>query len=54
MGEYYDREVKRTVQVLVSAIEPVAIFSLGGIFGIIVLSILLPLYDVMGQLGKAY
>lgn len=54
MGEYYDREVKRTVQVLVSAIEPVAIFSLGGIFGVIVLSILLPLYDVMGQLGKAY
>jgi type IV pilus assembly protein PilC len=54
MGEYYDREVKRTVQVLVSAIEPAAIFSLGGIFGIIVLSILLPLYDVMGQLGKAY
>jgi type IV pilus assembly protein PilC len=54
MGEYYDREVKRTVQVLVGAIEPVAIFSLGGIFGIIVLSILLPLYDVMGQLGKAY
>jgi len=54
MGEYYDREVKRTVQVMVNAIEPVAIFSLGGIFGIIVLSILLPLYDVMGDLGKAY
>jgi type IV pilus assembly protein PilC len=40
MGEHYD--------------EPIAILSLGGIFGIIVLSILLPLYDVIGDLGKAY
>jgi type IV pilus assembly protein PilC len=54
MGEYYDREVKRTTQVLVNAIEPLAIFALGGVFGVIVLSILLPLYDVMGDLGKAY
>ncbi len=54
MGEYYDREVKRATQVLVNAIEPIAIFALGGVFGIIVLSILLPLYDVMGDLGKTY
>jgi type IV pilus assembly protein PilC len=54
MGEYFDREVKRSVQVLINAIEPIAIFSLGGIFGIIVLSIMLPLYDVMGELGKSY
>jgi type IV pilus assembly protein PilC len=54
MGEHYDREVKRNTQVLVNAIEPIAIFSLGGVFGMIVLSILLPLYDVIGDLGKAY
>jgi type IV pilus assembly protein PilC len=54
MGEFYDREVKRSVQVLTGAIEPVAILSLGGVFGFIVLSILLPLYDVLGGLGKAY
>lgn len=54
MGEHYDREAKRAMQVLVNAIEPVAIFALGGVFGIIVLSILLPLYDVMGDLGKTY
>jgi type II secretory pathway component PulF len=54
MGDYFDREVKRSVQVLVNAIEPIAILSLGGVFGIIVLSILLPLYDVMGELGKTY
>jgi type IV pilus assembly protein PilC len=54
LGDYFDQEVKRTVQVLVSAIEPMAIICLGAVFGLIVLSILLPLYDVMGSMGKAY
>jgi type IV pilus assembly protein PilC len=54
MGQYFDKEVQRAVQVLVNSIEPVAILSLGGLFGLIVLSILLPLYDVLGQAGKAY
>jgi type IV pilus assembly protein PilC len=54
LGGYFDQEVQRTVQALVSAIEPLAIISLGAVFGLIVLSILLPLYDVMGSMGKAY
>ena len=54
LGNYFDEEVKRTVQVLISAIEPMAIICLGAVFGLIVLSILLPLYDVMGSMGKAY
>jgi type IV pilus assembly protein PilC len=54
LGDYYDGEVKRTVQVLVNAVEPVTILLLGTVFGIIILSILLPLYDVMGDFGKAY
>jgi type IV pilus assembly protein PilC len=54
MAEYYDKEVQRCVQVLVNSIEPIAILSLGGVFGLIVLSILLPLYDVLGEAGKAY
>jgi type II secretory pathway component PulF len=54
LGEYYDGEVKRSVQIMLSNIEPITIFVLGGVFGLIVLSILLPLYDVMGELGKAY
>lgn len=49
LGDYYDREAKRTVQTMIAAIEPMSIIMLGGIFGIIVLSILLPLYDVIGQ-----
>ena len=54
LGEYYDGEVKRSVQIMLSNIEPITIFILGGVFGLIILSILLPLYDVMGELGKAY
>ena len=54
LGDYYDGEVKRSVQTMLSNIEPITIFVLGGVFGLIVLSILLPLYDVMGELGKAY
>jgi type IV pilus assembly protein PilC len=54
LGDYFDEEVKRTVQALLAAIEPMAIISLGAVFGLIVLSILLPLYDVMGSMGKAY
>lgn len=54
LGDYFDTEVKRTVDALLSAIEPLSIIALGAIFGLIVLSILLPLYDVMGSMGKAY
>jgi len=49
LGNYYDREAKRTVQTMIAAIEPMSIIMLGGIFGFIVLSILLPLYDVIGK-----
>jgi type IV pilus assembly protein PilC len=54
LGDYFDQEVQRTVQALVSAIGPMAIVILGAVFGLILLSILLPLYDVMGSMGKAY
>jgi type IV pilus assembly protein PilC len=54
LGDYFDGEVKRTVQALVSAVEPITIMALGSVFGLIVLSILLPLYDVIGNLGQAY
>jgi type IV pilus assembly protein PilC len=54
LGDYYDSEVKRSVEVMVNAFEPITIFLLGGVFGVILLSILLPLYDVIGDFGKAY
>lgn len=51
LGNYYDGEVKRTVQAMVNAFEPAIIIFLGAVFAIIVLSIMLPLYDVIGKFG---
>jgi type IV pilus assembly protein PilC len=54
VADYYDNEVKQTVQLVLGALEPAMVVVLGVLFGSIVLSILLPLYDVMGSLGKSY
>jgi type IV pilus assembly protein PilC len=49
LGSYYNSEVKRSVQTMVNLIEPLSILFLGSIFGLIALSILLPLYDVISK-----
>ncbi|MFH0729041.1 MAG: type II secretion system F family protein [Pseudomonadota bacterium] len=49
LGDYYDGEIKRSVQAMISAIEPLSIVLLGGVFGLIALSIMLPLYDVVAK-----
>ncbi len=54
LGTYYDGEVKRAIQTLINAIEPVTIILLGGVFGLIALSIMLPLYDVIGGMGNTF
>ncbi len=50
LGDYYDGEVKRSVQAMVNAIEPATTIFLGAVFAMIVLSIMLPLYDVIGKI----
>jgi type IV pilus assembly protein PilC len=54
LSEYYDVEVKKTVDTLLSALEPLVIVALGTVFGVIILSILLPLYGVVGEMGQSY
>ena len=54
LGDYFDTEVKRSVQAMVSAIGPLTIVILGAVFGVIALSIMLPLYDVIGNLEGKY
>ena len=49
LGNYYDGEVKRNVQAMINAMEPLSILLLGGVFGLIALSIMLPLYDVIAE-----
>ena len=50
LGNYYDGEVKRNVETMINALEPLSIIILGGIFGLIALSIMLPLYDVISEI----
>jgi len=54
LAHYYDKEVKDRVQSLISIIEPMTMIILGGVFGLVALSILLPLYNLIGTLGKNY
>lgn len=54
MGAFYDTEAKRKVQTMINAFEPIMILVMGGVFGLIVLSILLPLYDVLSGYTQAY
>lgn len=54
MGEFYDGEATRMVQMLISSVEPLLIVVMGGIFGLIVISILLPLYDALSGYSQAY
>ena len=50
LGKYFDGEVKRNVDTMINALEPLSIIILGGIFGLIALSIMLPLYDVIAEI----
>ena len=54
LAQYYDREVKNKVQVLIKTLEPATMIILGGVFGVVALSILLPLYNLIGSFGKSY
>ncbi len=54
LGVYYDKEVKRSVKFLLAAFEPAVIVFLGVFFGIIIIAILSPLYDVIGKIAKVY
>lgn len=46
VGEYYENEGERRLRSLVKMLEPTIIIGLGGVVGVVVLSIILPLLDV--------
>ncbi|MBF0110588.1 MAG: type II secretion system F family protein [Magnetococcales bacterium] len=49
---FYDREVKDGVERLQGMIEPVLTLVLGGLMAWIILSVLGPIYDIMGRVGR--
>ncbi len=48
ISAFYDREVGETVARLSSLIEPVLIVTLGGIIGLVVIAVLLPVFSLAG------
>ncbi len=52
VADFYDREVDEAVEQLTAAIEPIMIVFLGGIVGVIVAGMFLPMFSIIGQLSK--
>ena len=47
IAQFYDQLIARTLKNLTSMIEPVFILVLGGIVGLIMLSVLLPIFEMI-------
>lgn len=50
IADFYDTEVEYLLSSLTSMLEPLMIVGMGGIVGFIVISVFLPLYQLIGQL----
>src|SRR5690606_41792396 len=51
IADFYEEEVDRAVAGLLTVLEPVLICILGLVVGAIVISMYLPLFDVVGQIS---
>jgi type IV pilus assembly protein PilC len=51
IADFYEDEVDTAVAGLIKLLEPIMIVFLGGVIGVIVTAMYLPLYTILGQLG---
>ncbi len=51
IADFYDTEVEYMLASLTSMLEPIMIVGMGGIVGFIVVSVFLPLYQLIGSMG---
>ena len=47
VSDFYDNEVETEIKGLTSVIEPIMIVGMGLVVGVIVLSVMLPMFDMM-------
>lgn len=52
VSDFYDKEVDSTLKSLTSLIEPVMIVVLGGIVALIAVSVISPIYELVGSIGN--
>ena len=50
LAEFYDDEVSSSVAALLSALEPILLILVGGIVGTLILSMYLPIFNLMSQI----
>jgi len=51
IAEFYDSQVKATIKSMTSLIEPMLICFMGGIVGVVILSVFLPILNIIGNLS---
>ena len=51
IAEFYDAQVKATIKSLTSLIEPILICVMGGLVGVVILSVFLPILNIIGNLS---
>ncbi|NOT29361.1 MAG: type II secretion system F family protein [Planctomycetes bacterium] len=51
IAEFYDSQVKAAIKALTSLIEPLLICFMGGIVGVVILSVFLPILNIIGELS---
>lgn len=49
LAEFYESEIKSSVKVLVSFLEPILLLAIGIVVGVIALAIIVPVYQLMGK-----
>ena len=49
LSEFYESEINAAVKTLVAFVEPLMLMVIGGIVGLIALSIIIPIYQLVGQ-----
>jgi type IV pilus assembly protein PilC len=50
LGKFYENEIEAAIKAAVTFIEPVLLLFIGAIIGVIALSIIVPVYQLVGQL----
>lgn len=49
LGTFYDSEIDASIKNMVTLIEPLMLIILGGIVGLIAMSVIIPIYQLIGQ-----
>lgn len=51
LAKFYDDDVEATVNSLLSILEPILLFAVGGMVGVIVVSMYLPIFELLNTIG---